>query len=386
MFTNEQIKWAEDFFNKCESKLSKVTDELDFDYPVTVLEDGSYGYDSCKSPQPFHWMSGFWGGMMWLLYLQTGAKKYKNRAIKCSERMQQIFGNKEHYYCLDSHDLGFVVGMTNIPHYKLLNDEDAKIRAHHAAIMLAGRYNPIGEYIVAWSRPNASVQGNTNGVAIIDCLLNLPLLYWASEETGDARFKAIAKKHVDMAVRDFIKPDGSVYHIVNKDSRTGEVVGHPKGQGYADGSSWSRGQSWGVYGFLMSYIHIGDETLLEASKKVANYVIDNFGERKLAPVDYMQPDEPAYIDASANAITACGMIELAKYCDGAESKKYLDFAFRLLEAVYEDCDFGNKNQALVQSAAQMYADAHLCRPFIYADYFLLEALIKIIGKTDYFMW
>lgn len=383
MISSERKQWAQSFFDKCEAKINRVMDTIVTDAPIALMPgEKSYVHPGME----YNWMSGFWGGLMWLLYLQTDKEKYKERAIRCSNRMQDVFGKKEHYYCLDSHDLGFVVGMTNIPHYKLLNDDDAKVRAHHAATMLAGRYNPIGEYIVAWSKPNLSMPGNTNGVAIIDCLLNLPLLYWATEATGDMRFKALAKKHVDMAERDFIKPDGSVYHIVNKDPKTGEVVGHPRGQGYGEGTSWSRGQSWGIYGFLMSYIHTGDEKLLNASKKVANYVIDNFGDHKLAPVDYMQPAEPAYVDASANAITACGMLELAKHCKGKEAEKYVDFAFKLLENLYDDCEFGDKNEAIVQSAAQMYADADLRRPFIYADYFLIEALIKILGKTDYFMW
>lgn len=382
MIDSKRIKWAQDFFDKCEAKLNRVADEITFDYPLGISE----GYEYKPPTFKYNWMSGFWGGMMWLLYLQTNNEKYKKIAVRSSERMKNMFAEPEFFAALDSHDLGFVVGMTNIPHYKILNDESAKIRAHHAALLLAGRYNPNGEYIVAWSKPNASMPGNTNGVAIIDCLLNLPLLYWATEITGDLRYATIAKKHVDMATRDFIKPDGSVYHIVNKDPRTGEVVGHPAGQGYAEGTSWSRGQSWGIYGFLMSYIHTKDEELLKASKNVANYVMTNFGDHKLAPVDYMQPEEPAYVDASANAITACGMIELAKYCDEEEANKYIDFAFRLLEAVYDDCDFGNKNQALVQSAAQMYKDAEYRMPFIYADYFLIEALTKILGKTDFFMW
>lgn len=383
MISLDRKKWAQEFFNKCEAKLDKLVDTIATDAPIALMP----GQKSYENPgAPYNWMSGFWGGMMWLLYLQTEKEKYKDRAIRCSERMTGMFASKEGFAAVNSHDLGFVVGMTNIPHYKLINDEDAMMRALHAALLLAGRYNPNGEYIVAWSKPNPSMPGNTNGVAIIDCLLNLPLLYWATEATGDLRFAAIAKKHVDMAEREFIKPDGSVYHIVNKDPKTGEVAGHPRGQGYDEGTSWSRGQSWGVYGFLMSYIHTGDDKFLKASKRVADYVINNFGNHKLAPVDYMQPEEPAYVDASANAITACGMLELAKHCSSEEAQKYIDFAFRLLENLYDDCEFGDKNEAIVQSAAQMYADADLRRPFIYADYFLIEALIKILGKTDYFMW
>ena len=251
--------------------------------------------------------------------------------------------------------------------------------------MLAGRFNPNGDYIVAWST-NAAMGEDTRGFAIIDCLLNLPLLYWASEETKDPRYASIAKRHAYMAEKEFFKPDGSVYHIVDFDCETGKVKGYPQGQGYSSGSSWSRGQSWAVYGFLMSYIHTGDVKFLRASERVADYVIKNFGDRKLAPVDYMQPDSPKKYDASASAITACGMIGLAKRCGNENAEKYLNFAVKLLEGLYDDCDFGDKNQALVQSATEMYhrPTAHI--PLIYADYFLIEALSEILNKSNFFMW
>jgi len=232
----------------------------------------------------------------------------------------------------------------------------------------------------------SELKTDTRGYAIIDCLLNLPLLYWASDTYEDNRFALFAKAHADTAVKEFIKPDGSVYHIVNFDTQTGEVKEYPRGQGYESGSSWSRGQAWGVYGFMMSYIHTKDKKYLDASRGIADYIIKNIRERTIVPSDYMQPDSPEIVDASASAITACGMLELAKYSENGE--KYEEFAMRLLRGLYDDCDFSDKNQAIIQSATEMYhgngTNHHI--PIIYSEYFLIEALMKCIGKTDYFMW
>ncbi len=380
MLTKEQEKWIEELFSQCENKIYSVMDDISIDYP-TDIRGNTKKYEETEHP-PFNWTSGFFGGMMWILYLQTGKEKYKQRAIRCSERMQEALGNNENFYCLDNHDLGFVFGLTSVAHYRILNDENAKIRGLHAATLLLGRYNPNGDFLRAWSVNN--VLGNdVRGYAIIDSMLNLPLLYWASEVTDDPRFEVIAINHADTLVRKFIKPDGSVYHIVNFDPNTGEVKDYPRGQGYESGSAWSRGQAWAIYGFMMSYIHTNNKKYLDAAKGVADYIIANMGDFKIPPVDYMQPEKPEIIDSSAGAATACGMIELSRALE--DGQKYEDFAIKLLKGLYEDCDFSDKNQAILQNSRELYHGGNNF-PIIYADYFLIEALIKLMGKTDFFMW
>lgn len=380
MISNEQKKWCRDFLDKCEKKIYSVMDDIKNDYPYTTI-DGKYDNLNIF---PFSWTSGFWGGIMWLLYLETGKGKYKERAIKCSERMNEALSNPENYNCLDNHDLGFVFLPTSVAHYRICGDENARIRGLHAATMLAGRFNLKGNFIRAWR--NGILNSETKGYAIIDCLLNLPLLYWASETYGDVRFRLFAEAHADTVIKEFIKPDGSVYHIVNFNPETGEVKDYPRGQGYESGSSWSRGQAWGVYGFMMSYIHTKEKKYLDAAKGVADYIINNMRGRSLAPSDYMQPEDVELYDASANSITASAMLELSKYVSDGE--KYEEFAIKLLEGLLKDADFSDKNQAIVQSATEMYhgngTNHHI--PIIYADYFLIEALMKCTGKTDFFMW
>ncbi len=386
MYTEKQKQWARDFLTKCEHKINTVMTDIKKDHPYTTI-DGKYDNFEVF---PFSWTSGFFGGLMWLLYIQTGKEEYKERAVQCSERMKLALSEPENYNCLDNHDLGFVFSLTNVAHFRLCGDADARIRALHAATMLAGRFNLKGQYIRAWRN---GIHGNdTKGYAIIDCLMNLPLLYWAAEEYGDERFALFAKAHSETALREFVKPDGSVYHIVNFDTATGKVKDHPRGQGYASGSAWSRGQSWGIYGFTLSYKYTGDDRFLQVAKGVADYVIENIEKYKdqmqgymLAPVDYMQPKEPVMWDASASAITASGLIELAK-CFGEEGQKYADFAFALLEGLYKDCDFTMENQAIVQSATELYHGKRCHYPIIYADYYLVEALMKCVGEKEFLMW
>lgn len=378
MIADSDKKWAEKFLSRCEAKTDRVMDGMEKDYPYSTV-DGKY--DNLEI-FPFNWTSGFFGGIMWLFYSTTGKKKYLDRAVRCSERTNLAFSDPKNFNCLDNHDLGFVFLPTSVAHYRICKDDNARIRGLHAATMLAGRFNLNGKYIRAWR--NGIIGSDTRGYAIIDCLLNLPLLYWASEISDDVRFRTVAMAHADTVLKEFVKPDGSVYHIVDFNQETGEVKGYPTGQGYASGSSWSRGQAWAVYGFVMSYIHTHEERYLTAAKRAADYIIANFGEEKLAPSDYMQPKEPKIFDASANAITASGMMELAKYCE--EREKYTAFALKLLHGLYDDCDFGLENQAIVQSCSEKYHNCKHHIPLIYADYFLIEALIKITGKSDYFMW
>lgn len=381
MYTDEQKKWAGSFLSKCEKKVYSVMDDVERDCPMGIPPSGK-NYDEWKASQ-YNWTSGFWGGIMWLLYSKTGKEKYKNRAIKCSERMQGCLGNNEEYGSLNNHDLGFTFGLTSVAHYKFLGDNDAKIRGLHAATMIAGRYNINGGFIVAWDK-NETMGDDVSGYSIMDTMMNLPLLYWATEETNEPRFAQIAMAHADMVSEKFVKPDGSVYHIVDFDPWTGVVRGYPQGQGYASGSSWSRGQAWAVYGFMLSYLHTKKEKYLEVACHVADYIIENMGDFTIAPVDYMQPEEPKLVDASASAITACGMLEISKAM-GDKGKKYLDFAIKLLEGLFDDCDFGDKNQAIVQNAMEMYGRGTNV-PLIYADYYLIEALLKITDDGKPFMW
>ena len=215
-------------------------------------------------------------------------------------------------------------------------------------------------------------------------MMNIPLLYWASEVTGDPRYKQIAYMHAETVIKHFVRKDGSVNHIVVFDPDTGEVVKKPAGQGYAEGSSWTRGQAWAVYGFAMAYHYTKDEQYLETAKKVADYFMSNV-KGDYIPIDFAQPESAKYEDTSAAAICACGVLEILKYVSEDEKEFYRKSADRLMEILYKNCDFGPDEQSVLQNCSVMYHGEdgrHIS--LIYGDYYMLEALMRLNGGDALF--
>jgi unsaturated chondroitin disaccharide hydrolase len=327
------------------------------------------------------WCNGFWGGMMWQMFHETGEEKYQEIARRSEEKLDQCFSD---YYGLH-HDVGFMYLPTAVADYRLTGNPESKKRGLHAANLLAGRFNPIGRFIRAWNDIPGS-EDDTRGWAIIDCLFNIPLLYWASEETKDPRFKQIAMLHADTVMEHFIRSDGSVCHIVEFDPFTGEKIRDYGGQGYETGSSWTRGQAWGLYGFLMSYRHTGKEEYYQTAKKIAHYFLASIPEDGLIPVDFRQPRKPLWYDDTAAAIAACGLIEISRQAGELEKELYLRGAEKLLKALYENhCDFTRESDCILQKCSAAYHTKEHEYPIIYGDYFFMEALFKLKGN-DFFLW
>ena len=223
--------------------------------------------------------------------------------------------------------------------------------------------------------------------------MNLPLLYWASEEKGDDRFKRIAMAHADTAIRTHLRPDGSVAHIVEHDRETGEVVKTYGGQGIAEGSSWSRGQAWALYGFTLSYIHTGEERYLNAAKQVANYFISNVCDDWLPRVDFRAPEEPVMYDSTAGACAACGLLELAKLLPEGEGGMYANAAVNMLRAMGDKfCNFDPATDDMLGYGTIRYpadgvmkGDPGVHISIIYGDMFYTEAVLKLLG-SEFFVW
>ncbi|MFC0211917.1 glycosyl hydrolase family 88 [Paenibacillus chartarius] len=325
------------------------------------------------------WTNGFWGGMMWLMYHETGEEKYKEIAGISETYLDRCF---QEYYGLH-HDVGFMWLPTSVANYKVTQNPESRKRALHAASLLAGRFNLAGGFIRAW---NDLEEGDTRGWAIIDCMFNIPLLYWATEETGDPRFKQIAMRHADTAMTAFVRPDGSVNHIVEFDPFQGGVVRTYGGQGYAEGSSWTRGQTWALYGFMMSYIHTGKEEYLHTAKRIAHYFMANIPEDGIIPVDFRQPPEPKLQDDTAAVIAACGLIEIAKAVGECERELYVNTALKLLKAVEQSrCDWTEASDSILQYGSEAYHRGRHHHPIIYGDYYFMEAVFKLKGN-DLYLW
>lgn len=339
------------------------------------FENGQY------VPSPFDgnswWTGGFWPGLMWQLFHATGEDAFRVEALRAESLLAQEFRRFEYL----NHDVGFMYLLSTGAHHRLLGDAQARADTLHAANLLAGRFNPVG-FIRAW-------QGDDKvGYAIIDCMMNLNLLYWASEQTKDPRFAAIAKIHTETTMRDFLRADGSSCHIVIFDPVTGDVLGRPAGQGCAEGSSWSRGQAWALYGFTLNGINSGDRRYIDVARRCAKYFISHIRKDGLTDCDFCQPEGEERIDNIAGAIAASGLLELSRQVDEKEGMAYRAAALRLLKALYAFCaDKDPQNGGILQKCTASYHDDGAGRHvnILYGDYFFVEALCKLRG-ADARLW
>lgn len=375
----ENKAWVDATWEKVVQKLAKKAVKSRDKLPYTTI-NGEHD-DKAKTDVAW-WTNGFWGGMMWLLYEQTGNEEFR----KTAERSEELLDGALRQYKSIHHDVGFMWHLTSGANYRLTGNEAACTRNLYAAASLFSRYNIDGDYIRAWNGKGVE------GYSIIDCLMNLSLLYWASEEIGDDRFKKIAMRHMEMAMRDHIRPDGSVNHIVDHETDRIGIKRILGGQGYDETSCWSRGLAWAVYGSVISYIHAGKSEYLEAAKKTADYFIEHCKETEyLTLVDFCAPAEPVYYDSTAGVCAACGMLEIAKYVSDEEAKRYTDAAIQILKATDAHfCNYEEDEDALVLMGTERYPHNDEERkglhiPIVYGDFFFVEALAKLRG-SEFFIW
>lgn len=359
-------QWVNETWEKIDKKLQLVADRSKDKVPYTT---NNGVHDDLSKTDINWWTNGFWGGLMWLMYVDTKNELYKQAAERNEQLLDGALANYEELH----HDVGFMWHITSGVNYKLFGNKASKVRNLFAANVLSARYNLKGQYISAWN-------GNRPGWAIIDCMMNIPLLYWASKETNDPRFSYIAQSHADTTMANHVRPDGSVKHILIYDHLEGGLLEELGGQGFAEGSSWSRGQSWGLYGFTLSYIHTGKMEYLDTAKRIAHYFIANVCDDYLPKCDFRCPEEPVIYDSTAGAIAACGLIELSKVVPEYEKKMYLTTAIKLLKAMEEKfCNWDENEDSIVQMGTERYENGHHM-PIIYGDYYFVEALYKLRGN------
>lgn len=379
---SKALEYAKEISLKIKEKELKVAGRTLNKIPYTAV-DGVF--DDWTSKNLCWWTNGFWGGMMWQLYGATKEDIYKKRAMELEDKLD---GNLMNYNGMD-HDSGFKWLTTSHASMLLTDNKESRNRLLLSAANLAGRFNPAG-FIRAWNDD----KGDNAGWAIIDCLMNLPLLYIASELTGDPRFKKIAMIHADTAIKHFVREDGSARHIVIFDPETGDFLDEPGGQGYGKGSVWTRGQSWALYGFTMSFLHTGQKRYLETAVRCADFFAKNTPQNGRIPVDFRQPAEPDYTDSCAASIGASGLLLLSRtlrnegkdIIDGAESvaDRYEETALRILHYLTDnDSDFDPETDNILRSCTAAYHDKEHEFPIIYGDYYLIEAIFRITGEETY---
>jgi len=341
----------------------------------------AYSEEGFYRPTPnVNWTTGFWTGQIWLAYEWSGDETLKQAGeIQIDSFYQRIERKQD----VDHHDMGFLYSPSCVAGYKLIGSEQGKKAAVMAADQLITRYHPTGEFIQAWG----PMDQPENYRFIIDCLLNLPLLYWASEETGDEKYRDIAEKHIHTAIANVIREDYSTWHTFFMNMETGEPDHGATCQGYRDGSAWARGQAWGVYGIALSYRYLKNPEYVDLFCRVTDYFIEHLPEDLVPYWDFdfdTGSTEPR--DSSASAIAVCGILEMAKYLDQEKAGRYLTAADRMLRALVDHCantDITKSNGLLLHGTYARDSKENTCTNRgvdecnTWGDYFYMEALTRL---------
>ncbi|MDQ6419009.1 glycoside hydrolase family 88 protein [Paenibacillus sp. LHD-117] len=351
--------------DKVEAMIGKIGDKS----PHVAREDGVY--DDMRHSW---WTSGFWPGMLWLMYDVTGKETFKDAVWDWDAKLEQCFS--EHPVALH-HDVGFQFLPTAVIKHELTGDKEGLRIGLKAANYLAGRFNIEGSFIRAWNTENAV------GWAIVDCLMNIPLLFWASRVTGDPRYKHIAVRHADTFLKHAIREDGSVCHILSFDPETGVFIEPIGGQGLSGDSAWSRGNAWALHGLSIACRCTGEDRYLQAAKRVAHYFVAALPEDHVPYWDFRADaidGEPR--DTSAGAIAASGLLELAELVPAVERRIYAGAAERILFSLSENYATWAKPEheaILLEGTGNKPADQNINVSLIYGDYYFAEAFAKLNG-------
>lgn len=358
-----------DMMNRLTNKVETMIGQIGDKSPHVAREDGKYD-DLAHS----WWTSGFWPGLLWLMYDVSGKQSFKDAAWEWDAKLERCFS--EHPIGLH-HDVGFQFLPTAVIKYELTGDKEGLRIGLEAANYLAGRFNLEGGFIRAWNTDNAV------GWAIVDCMMNIPLLFWASRATGDPRYKHIAMKHADTFLKYAIRDDGSVCHILSFDPESGEFIEQLGGQGLSGTSSWSRGNAWALHGLAIAYRCTGELRYLNAAKRVSHYFIASLPDDHVPHWDFRaHPIEAEERDTSAGAIAASGLLELADLVPADERRIYANAAERILHSLaerYATWDRPEHEAILVEGTGHKPAGQNINVSLIYGDYYFAEAFAKLNG-------
>lgn len=352
-------------------------------FPRTIDANGKL-----VSTNMYDWTPGFFPGSLWYAYEYAGDPALKQAATQWTEKLSPLKDFTEH------HDLGFMMYCSFGNAYRLTGNNKYKENLVQAARSLSTRFDPRVGCIKSW---NTFKSWHGNKVyeypVIIDNMMNLELLFFATKVTGDSSFYKTAITHADNTLRNQIRKDYSSFHVVCYDPATGKVEGRETAQGYADNSTWSRGQAWAIYGYTMTYRETGDTRYLKAAHGLADWYL----RQRTLPADkipywdfnirqkgykpginsYANKDFGRYRDASAAAITASALLELSTY-PGKKAGKYKSSAIQMLHSLagpdYKAAAKSNGNFMLKHSVGSIPHQTEIDVPLVYADYYFLEAL------------
>lgn len=366
-FINENVAHAA---NQYRGHLDTIDSIGHFVNPRTTLPDGSIWYVPVDD-----WCSGFFPGSLWYLGELTGDQDWSRRAADYTETLDSA------QYLTWHHDVGFIIGSSYLNGYRLGGKEQYAPVVVNAAKSLATRFRPGAGVIQSWNVDKGwqSERGWACPV-IIDNMMNLEIMFEATRLTGDSTFYDIAVSHANTTMAHHFRPDFSCYHVVDYDPATGDVRHRQTAQGYADESSWARGQAWALYGYTMCYRYTGDPNYIYQAIKVCDMIFSTPSmPDDLVPYwDYNAPNIPSEPrDASAAACTASALYELSTYLPGRGYKELADKVVASLSSPAYRAATGENNHFLLMHSVGSIPHGHeIDVPINYADYYYLEALLR----------
>ena len=382
-FVGEELSYAKLQFalecalEKIDNAIPTFTDR----FPAHSSKNNVYGQVKNDSG----WNTGFWTGILWHAYELTGDEKYMDVALSQIPSYYDRIYNK---IGVNHHDMGFVFVPSCVAAYKLTGNEQAKQAALLAAEHLITRYHEKGEFIQAWG----NIGSDSNYRLIVDCLMNISLLHWASEVTGDPKYADIAWKHYQTTISVSYREDGSTYHTYYFDYETGEPLRGVTHQGANDESTWSRGQAWGMYGPLLTYIYKEDDSAIETFKAATQYYLNYLPEDYIVYWDLSftdGSDEPR--DSSSAAIALCAMLEGIKHMD--EDDPMMDVCRKACVNImnslidnYTTRNLSKANGLLLHGTYSKPDNLGVDEMTIWGDYFYMEALHRMLDPEWELYW
>ncbi len=323
------------------------------------------------------WTDGFWSGILWLCYEYSRDERFQVAARKSVDSFRERLDTNTQ---LDHHDIGFLYSLSAKAQWMIEQDDSARALTVAAAEVLMKRWRPKAQILQAWGPEGHELNG---GRIIIDCLMNLPLLYWAHKVTGDQSYYDVAVAHADKSRRFLVRGDDSSYHTFYFDPNTGNAIRGGTHQGFEDGSTWTRGQAWGIYGFALSYHYTKDPLYLETSLRLARYFLERLPEDNVVYWDFNAPiTVDTKRDSSASAITACGVLELLKHlpADHPDREFLKKGVERTMQGLVEHYSTMKKAdaQGFIERGSYSVRGGNAPDDFmIWGDYYYLEALMRL---------
>jgi unsaturated chondroitin disaccharide hydrolase len=341
-------------------------------YPDDATEHGTYPPRRARHgyPSGSHtgWTTGFWAGILWLAFELSERDLFRQAARIQVERFAQRLRDD---IDLDHHDIGFLYSLSCVAEWRLERSKLGRQTALQAADRLMRRFLPGAGIIQAWGKLDDPEQ---RGRTIVDSLMNLPLLFWASQESGDQRYREAADRHAVQLLRHMVRPDGSTYHTFYFDMATGAPRFGRTAQGHRDESTWSRGQAWAIYGFALAHRYTGDPRYEAAARRLAEVFLRHTPADGVVYWDFdfgVGSGEPK--DSSASAIAACGLLELGGDADRAS-------ALEIVDALWRTCATQGSAEVdalLLHGTQHRNAGAGVDEGNLWGDYFYLEALLRL---------